>query len=114
MTMSTAYLNGIADAGAGLVTHIGLVDDTGTEITGGGYARQAVTWETAVNGLIRPDADLPFSIPSGATVAGWRGYSQLAAGGTDYGGEDLTPQPFATAGTYTLLAASTSVDHNAV
>jgi len=109
--MEDAYLNGIASAGAALITHIGLVDDTDTELTGGGYARQAVAWTSPSGGLIRPNADLVFTIPSGVTVAGWRGYSASTAG-TNYGGKDLTAQPFATAGEYTLLAASTSIDHN--
>ena len=113
MAMSTAYLNGIANAGASLVQYIGLVDDNGVELSGGSYARKAVTWDTASNGSIHPDSDLTFDIPAGATVAGWRGYS-AASGGTDYGGAALDPQPFVTAGTYTLLAAETSIDHTAV
>lgn len=112
MAMSTAYLNATADAGGTLITHLGLVDGSGTEIAGGSYARQAVSWTAASNGLIRPTADKTFNIPSGATVAGWRGYS-ASTSGTNYGGADLTSQAFATAGTYTLLAASTGIDHDA-
>lgn len=113
MAMSTAYLNATADAGGALITHLGLVDDTGTEISGGTYARLSVTWTSATGGLIRPTSDKTFNIPSGKTVAGWRGYS-ASSGGTNYGGADLTPQAFASDGTYTLLAASTSIDHDAV
>lgn len=109
MAMNTAYLNFIANAGRAEITQIGLVDGSGTEIVGGSYARKAVTWTSAVDGLIRPTADLVFDVPAGATVAGWRGFS---TGGTNYGGSDLTSQAFATAGTYTLLSASTSIDHN--
>ncbi|NJP27116.1 hypothetical protein FLW53_23525 [Microbispora sp. SCL1-1] len=112
MAMTTAYLNAIADAGASKITHIGLVDGSGTEITGGSYARKAVTWTTASSGTIRPNADLTFDIPSGATVAGWRGYS-ASTSGTNYGGADLTSQAFSSAGTYTLLAASTAINHTA-
>lgn len=113
MAMSTAYLNGTANAGADLITHLGLVDETGTEISGGTYARQPVTWTEADDGLIRPTVDKVFSIPSGATVAGWRGYDALT-NGTDYGGDPLPAQPFASNGTYTLLAAATAIDHDAV
>lgn len=113
MPMSTAYLNLTAQAGGTAITHLGLVDDTGTEITGGTYARQAVTWTTAANGLIRPTADKTFNVPSGKTVGGWRGYS-ASTSGTDYGGASLTAQPFASDGTYTLLAEYTSIDHDAV
>jgi len=113
MPMTDAYLNLTAQAGGTAITHLGLVDETDTELTGGSYARVATTWTTASAGLIRPNADKVFNVPSGATVAGWRGYSASSAG-TNYGGEDLTEQEFATAGTYTLLAASTAIDHDAV
>ncbi|WP_435824336.1 phage tail fiber protein [Microbispora amethystogenes] len=110
--MSNSYLNATADAGGTLITYLGLVDGSGTEIAGGSYARQAVSWTAASNGLIRPTADKTFNVPSGATVAGWRGFS-ASSGGTNYGGADLTSQAFATAGTYTLLAASMGIDHDA-
>lgn len=112
--METAYLNAIATEGGTLITHIGLVNATGTELTGGSpaYARQAVTWTTASGGVIRPTADLTFNIPAGATVGGWRGYS-AATGGTNYGGDDLTNELYAGQGKYTLLAASTGITHSA-
>ena len=110
--MTTAYLNAIAAAGEALITHIGLVNAGGTELSGGGYARQAVTWAAPSSGVDRPNANLVFSVPAAAVVAGWRGYSASTAG-TDYGGADLTEVTFGNAGTYTLLAASTGVDHNA-
>lgn len=113
MAMSTAYLNATADAGAALITHLGLVDATATELSGGTYARLPVTWTAAVDGLVRPTADKAFNVPAGASVAGWRGFSALTAG-TNYGGEAVTQENYANAGTYTLLAASTSIDHNAV
>lgn len=112
MPMNTTYLNAIAEAGADLVTHIGLVDDTATELTGGTYARQAVTWTAASNGDISPTGNLTFNVPAGASVAGWRGYSASSAG-TDYGGAALTQEDFSAAGTYTLLASSTAIDHDA-
>lgn len=113
MAMSTAYLNLTADAGRAAITHVGLVDETGTEISGGTYARQAVAWVAAVDGKIVPTADKTFNIPANKKVAGWRGYSALT-NGTDYGGGALPEQPFASDGTYTLLAAQTYIDHDAV
>jgi hypothetical protein len=111
MAMSTAYLNLTAQAGGTAITHIGLLN-SGVEIVGGSYARKAVTWTSAAAGLISPNANLVFDIPASATVTEWRGYS-ASTSGTDYGGASLTSQAFATAGTYTLLAASTNIDHNA-
>lgn len=112
MPMTDAYLNATANAGGALITHIGLVNAGGTELSGGGYARQAVTWTAGSAGLIRPTADRVFTVGSGAVVAGWRGYS-ASTGGTDYGGSALSQVTFGNAGTYTLTAASTGVDHDA-
>jgi len=113
MAMNNDYLNTIADAGGGNITHIGLVDETGTEISGGSpaYARQAVTWTSASGGTIRPNADLTFDIPASTTVGGWRGYSASTAG-TDYGGEDLTQETYASQGEYTLLSSGTGILHS--
>jgi hypothetical protein len=110
--MSEGYRNAIGDAGAALISHIGLVDETDTELTGGSpaYARQAVTWVAASGGIIRPNADLTFNVPAGKTVAGFRCYS-LVSGGTNYGGEDLTNEVYTNQGTYKLLAASTGIKH---
>jgi len=113
MAMTEGYRNSIADHGGTLITHIGLVDDTGTELTGGSpaYARQAVTWTSATDGTIRPSADLTFDIPADTTVGGWRGYSALSDG-TDYGGKALTNEAFASQGEYKLLSASTGILHS--
>ena len=111
MSMSEGYLNAIATHGASLITHIGLVNGSGTELSGGSYARKPITWTQADEGVIRPNADLVFDVPAGATVAGWRGFSALSSG-TNYGGEDLTPESFAGAGQYKLLAAGTGILHS--
>ena len=112
MAMNSTYLDAIADHGATLITHIGLVNEVGAEITGGTYARQPVTWTGSGDGNNQLSTDETFNIPAGVTVGGWRGFSALTAG-TNYGGADLTQESFANAGTYTLLAASTAIDHNA-
>lgn len=111
--MLAAYLNALRDEGKTLITHIGLVDETGTEISGGSpaYARKAVTWADGGDGVMRPNADLTFDIPPSTTVGGWRGYSALTAG-TNYGGADLTQEVFAAQGQYKLLAASTGIVHS--
>jgi len=58
-------------------TYIGLlqldptVDGAQTsELTGGSYARQAVTWGTAVDGIISNTATINFSVPS-AKIKYW-------------------------------------------
>ena len=111
--MTSGYRNAIANHGASLITHIGLVDGAGTELTGGSpaYARLAVTWTGAADGVIRPNADLTFNVPGGKTVGGWRGFSALTAG-TNYGGKALTNEAFAAQGQYKLLAAGTGILHS--
>jgi hypothetical protein len=108
MAMSEAFRNAMLDAGAALITHIGLVDDGGDELTGGSYARLAVTWAAAGSGVVRPNADLTFEVPASTTVGGWRGYTALTEG-TNYGGASLTNEAFVGAGQYKLLAASTGI-----
>ena len=112
MAMNAAYLNAIRDHGQSLITHIGLVNAAGVELSGGGYARQAVTWTDSADGESRPSADLVFTTEAGDEVAGWRGYS-AATTGTEYGGANFTTVTYSNPGTFTLLAASTSIDHNA-
>lgn len=104
--MDSNFHTALAAHGASLITHIGLVNGSGVEISGGSYARKAVTWSGSA-GVRSPSADLVFDIPAGATVAGWRGFT-ASTGGTNYGGAALTSAPFTNAGTYTLLAASTN------
>lgn len=112
--MNTAFLDAMALQADVIITHIALFDGA-TEISGGtpAYARKAVTWTAASGGLIRPTADLNFDIPAGADVDGWRGFSALT-GGIDYGGAALTLEAFAAQGVYTLVAAATGIDFNAV
>ena len=112
MAMTVGYRNSIATAGGALITHIGLMNGA-SEVTGGNpaYARKAVTWAAAALGVIRPNADLTFDIPTAATVDGWAGFSALTAG-TSYGGQALTAEVFAGQGQYKLLAAGTGILHS--
>ena len=51
------------------VTYIGLANESGTELSGGSYARQAITYNAAAGTGIRDsDTDLTFSIPGTPTV----------------------------------------------
>lgn len=113
--MTDGYRDAIANHGASLITHIGLVDNTATELSGGdpAYARLAVPWTTAPTsgvGIVRPSADLMFDIPAAANVSGWRGYSAVTAG-TNYGGKALDREEFAKQGQYRLQAVLTGILH---
>ena len=119
--MNTAYEDALGSHGKSILTHIALFDDAGNEISGGTYARQPVTWTDPGTGSggaddpgeIRITTNLVFDIPAGNTVAEWRAFTALT-GGTDYGGASLTNETFASDGQYTLEAANTSIEHNAL
>ena len=89
MAMKPEFLEILAGAGAAAITHIGLLDGDGVEISGGdpAYARQAVSWEEdeLEAGIMQPESDLTFNVPAGSTVVRWHGFS-AATGGTGYGG----------------------------
>lgn len=112
--MKSTYATLVRNAGKAAVTHIGLVNGSGVELSGGSYARIAEAWAddnvTPNNGRIRLAADRVFQVPAGSTVAGWRGYTALTLG-TEHGGAALPSEAFTNAGEYRLLAASTYIDH---
>jgi hypothetical protein len=108
--LNDAYLEALATHGKGLITHIGLVNASGTPV---GDARKAVTWgANDGDGDFLMSANLVFNMSAGQVVAGWRGYS-AASGGTDYGGAPLTQVTFGNPGTYTLQASSTGISLSA-
>jgi hypothetical protein len=110
MPMNANYTDALRNTGKTLITHIGLYDAGGTELAGGGYARLPVTWANDTGSAMRPSADLVFTTEAGDVVASWAGFSALT-GGTAYGGAPVTQRTYSNPGTYTLLAASTSVAH---
>lgn len=115
MAMNATYLNAIAAKGSSLMTHILLVSEGTTELSGGtpAYSRLPVTWSTTYgDGIIRPNADLTFDVAAGSSVAGWMGASS-SSGGTIYGGAFfVTPETYANQGQFKLLAADTGVTHS--
>lgn len=105
MAASTDLLTVMAAAAAAEITHLGLVNASGTELSGGTYARVAAT-ASATGANVRFTSDKTLNIPAGATVAGWRAFDASTAG-TNYGGGDLTPESYAGAGQYVLQGADT-------
>lgn len=108
--MEEAYLNTIANHGAIVLTHVGLKNAAGTEISGGSpaYSRQAVTWGQAVAGVIKPVSDLTFNIPAGSNVAGW---FVTNSAGVIMGSGSLTQETYTNQGEYVLVADSSSISH---
>jgi hypothetical protein len=111
MPMNASYITVITNAGRSAITHIGLVDGSGVEVSA---ARLPVTWTAESGGLIRPTADLTFTVGASKTVAGWRGFTALT-GGTNHGGPTLPDEVYGVnGGQYVLTASATFIDHDAV
>lgn len=91
-----AMLNHLAT----LATKVALYSGASTEITGGSYARQNITWGTASGGSIRDTSIPAFSIPAGQTVAIVKLFN--AAGSVEYASFDVTDETFTNPGTYTI------------
>lgn len=85
---------------AALYTTAPTATAAGTEVSGGSYARKAITWSNgASDGQIT--ATVVFDVPAGTTVLGAGFHSAVTAGNFLDGGS-VTSQNFATAGQYTL------------
>jgi hypothetical protein len=80
--LTTTGRAAIVDGLAAVTTHVGLLDASGTELTGGSpaYARKAVTWTAASGGIRDNNAQLLFDIPAATTVAFHGLYSAITAG----------------------------------
>lgn len=70
----------------------------GTEPSGGSpaYARKALSWGTATNGVVTATAT--FDVPTGVTIVGIGVHSAVTAG-TYLDGGDITSQVFSSQGT---------------
>jgi len=81
------------------------------EVTGGSpaYARKAIAWNAAAAGAATPTANVVLDVP--ATTVSWVSLWNTA-GTVRYYKKDVTDEVFAGQGTYTVLAAGTSIDLN--
>lgn len=81
MPLNTAGRNAILTSGAAGITHIGaLTDLSTTEVAGGSYARQAVTWAAAASGQRASAGALSIPIPAGTTPLAVGGYDASSGG----------------------------------
>lgn len=94
-TLATAYKT--ASAQARLYTTEPTAAAAGTEVTGGTYAPQTITWGTVTNGVVTGSAT--FAVPAGVEIQG-AGVHNSAGAFLDGGA--LPHQAFASDGTYTL------------
>jgi hypothetical protein len=79
--MSSAFLGLLSNYAATQITHIGLTNSAGTELSSFYYTRKPVTWDTSVAGYIRPSADIDFIVVPGDSIKNWVGFN-AASGGT--------------------------------
>lgn len=97
--MKTTYLrNKILDHITGKATYtkpantyLGLLKEDPTvaglttdEVTGGGYTREQVTWETAADGMIKSDALIEFENMPASTIKYWAVFDASTAGNMLY------------------------------
>lgn len=81
MPLTTAGRNALLDSGKTAFTHAGAFTDVGTtEVSGGSYASQAITWAAAGSGVVATSAQLTIPIPAGTTVQTVGDFSALSAG----------------------------------
>lgn len=106
MALTAAAKNVMLDALAAVATRISIhtADPAGTganEVTGGTYARQAVTWNAAAAGNLDSSNQPVFDIPAGTTITHFGIHN--TAGTVYYGDNALSAsEVFGSAGTYTL------------
>ena len=106
MAMTNDWKNAVLDVGSSLITRVGLLDESGVELSGGSYARQAISWEAASEGAIVPTGDVTFDVPSGSVVSKVAYYS---TGGDKLGEDEVTNETFAEEGQYKLRAVWVSI-----
>jgi hypothetical protein len=119
MSFTDAVKNAMLDlidetGGTVSITHISLhTADPGTdgsnEVTGGSYARIAVTWGVAASGTKSNTGSLAFQVPSGTTITHVGGWTALTSGTFRGGGSLGASQAFASAGSYTIAAGDLDV-----
>jgi hypothetical protein len=103
-TLATAYKNA-AVAGALFSATPGTTGTATNELTGGGYARQTISWGTVANGAVATSSNIVFSVASGATVSHFGVCSSTTATTADVQDwYDLVDQTFSSAGTYSVSA----------
>jgi hypothetical protein len=101
-------LNELATVALRVSLHTADPGPTGTdEVSGGGYARQAIAWNTASGGEItasnQPEFDVP--ITTVAYVGFWN-----TAGTVFYGSRQVVAEVFGSPGIYTIESASINLN----
>lgn len=101
--IETAGKNTALDTIGTTYGYMALFSDAGTtEITGGSYARQPITWSSASNGIKNIASNVSFTGLPTCTITHVALYSAVS-GGTRGAIDDVTSETFASSGgTYTV------------
>ena len=106
ITARNAMLDALAALAVRVALHSGdpgAANSATNELSGGGYARQAIAWNAATGGAIDSSNAPAFSVGAGVTVS-WVSFWN-SAGTVRYAKKDVTDEAFGAAGTYTLTDA---------
>jgi len=94
MGWTTAYRNLVQDSGSPANIYVSLYngdpEGAGTELTGGGYARQTCAIGTSASGVTSNTANEVFTATGNMGTATYAGWHSAATGGTLYGGDALS------------------------
>lgn len=104
-----AQVGGLTAVAAYASLHTAAPNASGSsEVTGGSYTRESISWGAASGGTAVSSANIVFDVPTGTTIT-HLGYWSASTSGTFYGSRALdTSQTFSTAGTYTISAGNLS------
>lgn len=94
MGWTTAYKNLVQDSGSPATIYISLFngdpEGAGTELTGGGYARQSCSLGASAAGVVSNTADIVFTATGNMGTATYSGWHSASTGGSLYGGDALS------------------------
>lgn len=114
MPFTSAVRDTMLDQLDALATHASMhTADPGTtgasEVSGGSYARQAITWQDASGGSKTLTATVTFQIPPSVTITHSGTWSALTSGTWRGGGALSASEVYSAAGgTYTLTLTATA------
>lgn len=87
----------------------GSTNTAASEVTGGTYARVAVTWGTVTSGSVTATGAAVINVPAGTTITHWALHSASSGSGDSYfGGALAASEVFGSAGTYSLTPTLTA------
>jgi len=100
-------LDGLADGVTFVSLHTADPSTGGTsEVTGGTYSRETISWAAATSGSVTTDSAIVFDVPGSTTIT-HLGYWSASVSGSFYGSRALdADQTYATAGTYTISSGN--------